>query len=198
MIKLIIFDLSDVCFSLEEPPFIKEFAEKHGIDYEEFDKTYQEMLVKAEVDELTGEYVWEQLGRIYNIKIDVKKAIADMMAMKVPYQAQLDLAKELRKGYKTAYLTNYNKAYWDVIRKKFDLSPYFDFGVVSYQIKARKPAPKGFLLIMERFKAKPEETIFVDDSEKNLVKAAELGINTIHFKSTGQLVKDLKALGVVI
>ena len=61
MIKLIIIDLSDVCFSCEEEPFLRKFAAEHNLDYEELDDFYQELLLKSEADEITGEELWQRL-----------------------------------------------------------------------------------------------------------------------------------------
>jgi FMN phosphatase YigB (HAD superfamily) len=198
MIQLIIFDLSDVCFNCEEPPFLRKFAKKYKLDFKEFDNFYQNLLYKAEVGKMSGKEVWDRVLDRYNIKGNASKLISDMMKSKKAYYGVLNLAKKLRKGYKTAYLTNYNKYYWDEIERRFELKPYFDFGVVSYQIKARKPAPKGFKVVMKRFKAKAKETIFIDDYEKNLVNARNLGINTILFRNKTKLVSDLRKFGVDI
>ncbi len=44
IIKLIIFDFSAVCFSEEEPPFIKQFAKKKKIDFEKFSNAYYKLI----------------------------------------------------------------------------------------------------------------------------------------------------------
>ena len=119
-----------------------------------------------------------------------------MMKAKEAHQDILDLAKELRTKYKTSYFTNYNEDYWIKIEQKFNLTPYFDWGIVSYQVKTRKPAKEGFMIILNHFHVKPEEAIFIDDQENNLGEAKRLGINTIIFKDKEQLEKELRMRGV--
>lgn len=213
MIKAVIFDLSDVCFNAEEPPFIKAFAEKHGLDFSEFEKRYLELLHKAENHEISGREIWSTLLTHYGIEVDpssrtfadsvhygasIDKIIAEMMADKVAYQPTLDLVKKLRSTVKTAFFTNYNEDYWKYIDKKFKLSNYFDIGLVSYMIGARKPAVRGFEYLLEKLGVKPEEAIFTDDSAKNLENAKQLGIHTIQFQNVLQLTLDLQALGVSV
>ena len=195
MIKLIIFDFSNVCFNLEEDPFVEKFAKKHKLDPKKFDEEYQQLVQKAEVDEIGGKQIWEVLLQKYHLNGNPSTIIEEMMNTKIAYPEILELAKSLRQNYKTAYFTNYSKDYWDPIARKFDLKPYFDFGIVSYQIQSRKPAPKGFLVILKQFKVKPEEAVFIDDSSRNVVEAGKLGIHTILFKDKKQIQQELRRLG---
>src|SRR3989338_974528 len=135
MIKLIIFDFSNVCFTLEEPPFLKKFAQKHKLPFSEFESYYNKLLHKAEVDEFSGTELWDRIFQKYNITGNVEHIITEMMNAKEAHQDILDLAKQLRTKYKTAYFTNYNQDYWKKIEQKFDVTPYFDWGIVSYQVK---------------------------------------------------------------
>ncbi len=198
MIKAVIFDLSDVCFNAEEPPFIKAFAEKHGLDFPEFEKRYMELLYTAENHEISGRKIWQTIFGHYRLAGDVDQIIREMINGKVAYQETLDFVKKLRPKYKTAFFTNYNEDYWKLIAERFDLSEYFDVGLVSYMIGARKPAAKGFQYLLEKLGVVPDETIFTDDSAKNLENAGTLGIHTIQFKNIGQLKIDLQAFTVSV
>jgi FMN phosphatase YigB (HAD superfamily) len=196
MIKLIIFDLSGVCFTNEEPPYIKYLCEEYNYKHEEFDNFYQSMLVKAETGKITGEEVWSILIERYNIPKTTNQIVDEMMELKEAKLETLDLAFLLRKNYKVTYLTNYCKLYWDAIIKIFDLSKWFNFGLVSYQIGHRKPSKEGFLALMKKFDAKPKETLFIDDSKSNLAEAEKLGITTLLFTNPSNLRKDLKLQGI--
>jgi len=196
MIRLVIFDISNVCYNLEEPSYLKAFAARHDLDYRELDKQYQALLVLAEMDEFGGKEVWRRVLEHFGIEEDIDGIIEGMIALKQEMPETLALVKALRAKVKTAYFTNYNRDYWAVIAERFDLEPYFDWGLVSYQAKTRKPAPEGFRIILEHFGVKPEEVVFTDDSAANLVEAAKLGINTIHFTGVEKLKEELAKLGV--
>jgi len=194
MIKAIIFDLSDVCFSAEEPPFIAAFAKRHSLPFEEFEQEYLRLLVLAENHQISGTELWRRMLKRYNLKLDIGDIIAEMIAGKEPYQDTLDFVKELRKNVKTTYFTNYNEDYWKLIAQKFDLSEYFDFGLVSYEIGARKPSARGFRYLLDKLGVKPEETVFTDDTARNLEEPAKLGIHTIQFRNVAQLRERLSKL----
>ena len=110
----------------------------------------------------------------------------------------LDFARQLKEHYPVVYLTNYNKDYWDVIKSKFDFGTPFSWGVVSYEIKARKPAKECFQYILKKEHCEPEEAVFVDDTPGNLEEAHQLGIWTIQFKNKDTLLSDLNRCGVQV
>ena len=180
-IKLIMFDLSNVCFNSEDPIYQKIFRERHNLP-EKFSDDYYEILERAEVGEMSVEDVWSEVLEKYEIKADPKKLIQEVISVKEAYPEMLNFIKELKKKYKTAYLTNYGEEYWKIIEKNFDFSA-FDYGLVSYKIKSRKPSAKGFQLILKHFKVKPEESVFTDDAEKNLVNAKIKKPPPFHFPS---------------
>ncbi len=198
MIKLVIFDLSNVCYSLEEPQFIEDFAEKHSIDHQELDELYQSLLVRAEVNEFSGTEVWRRVLAHFKIDADVDEIIKEMIAMKEEKPETLAFAKQLRSKIKTSFFTNYNEDYWKIIEEKLKPEQWFDWGLVSYQAKTRKPAGDGFKVILEHFGVKPEEAVFTDDDEYRMENAAKLGINTIHFESVEKLKEGLAKLGVAV
>lgn len=200
MIKLIIFDLSDVCFTCEEGPYLQEYAQKHHLDFLEFDRFYEELLKKAEVGEISADDLWLQIIKKFHLPLENARDIAADMVQRFRHKKEdtLTLIKRLRQHYKIAYLTNYNEIYWEFVHKKFDLSEYFDDGIVSFQIKARKPDLAGFKALLYRFQVQPQEAVFTDDSPKNLINARDLGIHVIPFKDAAQLEGELKKLGVKV
>ena len=62
--------------------------------------------------------------------------------------------------------------------------------------KMVKPEPGIYRLLLERYDLKPEECVFLDDTEKNLEAAEAFGIYTIHFKNKEQAEEELKKIGV--
>lgn len=187
-IKLIIFDLSNVCFSDEEIPFIKIFCQRHNLDLKKFDEEYQYLLKQSEVDEISGTEVWLRILKKYNINDNSQNIILEMMKRKYANEDVLNIVKKIKDdGHKVVYLTNYSKDYWTPIKKRWGMEEFFSGGIVSFEIKARKPDALGFKTLMNKFGASPVETLFIDDSESNLIKAKELGINIHQFKGVDEL-----------
>ena len=88
------------------------------------------------------------------------------------------------RGYKVFLLSNTNPFMMQWADKDFDgeghpISYYFDAMYLSYQCKVMKPRREIFEIMLHNEQLQPDETIFVDDSPRNVEAAATLGIKTL-------------------
>ena len=98
--------------------------------------------------------------------------------------------------YKVVALTNWSHETFPKALKKFDFLQWFEGIVVSGEEKTRKPFKDIYQITLNRFRLKPEHSIFIDDSLRNIEAANSLGINGIQFKSPERLVKQLKQYNI--
>ena len=125
----------------------------------------------------------------------IKKAIRNNFA---EIKWTREIIEELKnKGYKMGLLSVHAKEWVEYLEKKFDYHKLFHSTMYSFDIGILKPDKRSYLLIMEKLKSKPEECLFIDDSEKNIIAAEELGINVVHFKNPEQLKKELEKLNLL-
>lgn len=101
-------------------------------------------------------------------------------------------------GFKLGLISVHGKEWIDYANQKFDYHRLFDSVMYSFEIALSKPDKKAYRLMMEKLDSKPEECIFIDDQQKNLDPAIELGMKAILFKNAGQLEKDLRQMGIQI
>ncbi len=103
-----------------------------------------------------------------------------------------------KKGAHNLYaLTNWSAETFPVAQKRFDFLTYFQGIVVSGDEKTRKPFPRIYEILFERYRLDPTSSIFIDDSLPNVETARELGMTGIHFKHPKQLDSDLRSLGAL-
>ena len=109
------------------------------------------------------------------------------------YDYSLPLIRSAKEnGYKVFLLSNYPDKLADMHWKRFSFLPEVDGYIISAKVKLAKPDKKIYLMLMDRYRLMPEECVFIDDREDNLVPARELGMETIHFKSYEELKNELK------
>lgn len=101
-------------------------------------------------------------------------------------QRHLEVIQQIRKkGYKVCLLSNTNPIMMEWVRSAaFDgqghsIDYYFDRLYLSYECGVMKPSPEIFQMMLQGQGARPEETLFIDDSQKNVEVAASLGIRTL-------------------
>lgn len=92
--------------------------------------------------------------------------------------------RELRANHGIYLLSNTNPIMWNgKIKEEFTKEgltreDYFDGMVTSFEAKSMKPDSQIFHYTVEKLGIKPEETLFLDDSQANLDAAAALGFMT--------------------
>lgn len=97
---------------------------------------------------------------------------------------RLDELERLHRRYRIYMLSNTNPIMWaDGIDRNFrqcgkDVNHYFDGIVRSYKAGAMKPDPRIFATVIDTLHIDPAETLFLDDSQRNLDAAAALGFQT--------------------
>ena len=96
------------------------------------------------------------------------------------------------KKYKILALSNWSAETFPYAKQKFAFLKLFEAILVSGEEKLIKPDARFFNLLTERYQVVPQESLFIDDVEKNIKGAAVLGFQTIHFQNPDQLKMDLK------
>lgn len=103
-----------------------------------------------------------------------------------------------KKKYKVVALTNWSHETFPIALERFDFLHWFEGIVVSGEEKTRKPFEDIFKITLERFNLKPKNTVFIDDSLRNILAAKALGIHGIHFENPKKLISQLKDYQIII
>lgn len=113
------------------------------------------------------------------------------------YDYSVEWVREFRKkGYGTYILSNYSKRGYEMTKQELPFVADMDGVLFSYEVKLVKPEPEIYQTLLKKFQLKPEECVFLDDNEKNIIAAREAGIHAIHFRNKEQAEAELEKLGV--
>ena len=108
----------------------------------------------------------------------------------VPIKGMADLIKEMKeKGLNLYLLSNAGSnqpGYW----KRIPGSGYFDGTVVSALENCIKPDPKIYGILLDRYHLDPEECLFIDDVEENILTAEKLGMDVYLFDGDVEKLRD--------
>lgn len=94
-------------------------------------------------------------------------------------------------------LTNWSDETFPVARERFPFLRLFEGILVSGREKVKKPDPRIYQLILQRYSIEPARALFIDDSPRNVAGAETVGMRALHFESPGQLARQLQELGVL-
>ena len=115
----------------------------------------------------------------------------------VPFPETVDLLYRLKaRGHPLYCLSNMGFASIEHLERTQRFFEVFSGAVISCRLKLCKPEPAIFEHVLKTYHLKAQDTIFIDDVEKNVAAAGRLGIRTIRFRSAEQCERELRALGV--
>ncbi len=116
-----------------------------------------------------------------------------------PIQETVAIFRELKESGKFKFyaLTNWSAELFPIALQKYDFLHWFDGRLVSGEEKTRKPFPEFYQLLLDRFKIRKEEALFIDDNARNAEAAQAMGIPTVRFESPAQLRAELEKRGIL-
>lgn len=192
MIKNIVFDIGNVLLNFEP----KEYVRSKVIE-EKVEEIYESIFKSEEWPMLDRGTITESAAKANIIKRKIENeefinaVFQDWYAILSPIESSVDILKKLKEnGYKLFYLSNFHLAAFEYVNKNHDFFELFDGGIVSYKEKLLKPEKEIYDKILDTYKLEPSETIFIDDTEENVIAARKHSIHGIVLKDP----KDLKAL----
>lgn len=188
MIKNIIFDFGGVLTLLTPQEALKRFKELGVEKPEEFLNPYcqQGPFFKFENGDISAEQFCSELGELCQRAISMDEAAHAWRGfISSVHEEYLDYLQQIRVRYKLGVLSNTNPFIqeWaeteEFTSKGKPLSSYFDMLFFSFRMRASKPGEEIYKKMLLEGNMKAEETLFIDDSEKNIEAARKLGINTL-------------------
>jgi 2-haloacid dehalogenase len=110
----------------------------------------------------------------------------------------VEVLREVRDtGLPCFALTNMEAETYPLRLERFPFLGWFDGTVVSGWEGVAKPDPAIFRRLLARFGLTPGTTLMIDDRQENLDAAGRLGIQTVLFRSAGQLRSELEAADIL-
>ncbi len=143
--------------------------------------------ITRELQELHPEYRNEIEMYRYNWEVMIKDEIYENTALLNP----------LKSKYRLFGLTNWSAEAFPVIYPKYEFFKVFEGIVVSGEEKVVKPGKEIYQLLLNRYGLLAHESLFIDDSLKNIETANELGFSTIQIKGTQSLKQVLLDRGII-
>jgi glucose-1-phosphatase len=197
-VRAVIFDLGGVLLRTDDPQPRARLAERLGLSREELEQIVFEnpLSQQAERGMATPEEAWTEVARRLHVSMEeIPKIRREFFGGDRVDFGLIELIQNLRPAYTTALLSN--TMIVDLpgfLREELRIQDTFDIVISSAHRKMAKPDPAIFHLALELVKARPQESVFVDDAARNIAAASAIGMNTIHFRSAAQARADLLAL----
>ena len=166
----------------------EEFKKQKFLKYEYFLD-----LMRGKLSE--EEYLEELLqGTNWNISIEqLKTAIRQNLNQPIPGTMEIVKQLKAKDNYQLILLSDHAREWMKYIEENNKDLEIFDKKIFSYDIGAVKSDEQTFKIVLEQAGIVADETLFIDDYEKNAKNAEAVGIHGIVFENAEQLRKILSS-----
>jgi epoxide hydrolase-like predicted phosphatase len=199
MIKAVIFDIGGVLIRTADHSGRLAWEECLGLanGEAEFVVFNSEMGIKAQVGEISDAELWDWVGKRLDLSaVDLDAFRTAFWSGDVLDEELVKLIRRLRPRYQTAVISNATRALRETLRDEYQIADAFDLIVGSAEEKVMKPDRAIYIRTLERLNRKASEAVFIDDFEKNIAAARELGMKAIHFVPGIDVVAELARFDV--
>jgi len=159
---------------------------------------FKPLIKKLNHNQLSTKDFINKLNSTFNIKL-TKEKLLELIEKTVKINLKtVDLIHKLKKNnYNLIILSNNNEPTVELIRNKYKyIIDLFNKTYFSNELNLIKPDKEIFKYVIKELDIKPKEIIFIDDKEENIKSAENLGIRSILYSSTEELIKELNKLKV--
>jgi len=200
MIKTIVFDIGGVYCVEGIDVVARLWPNKYGVleneVYRVFKKT--DYAIEARLDKIDWEDFFSRMAGDLKIDVDPEQLHSDWINAYELIDGMPELLDELKKtGFELLVLSNTLLDRDEHLKGEGDYKKYFSGFVLSKDVGLVKPDKRIFEKIHELTKSRGDEIVFIDDQEKNIPPAKELGWHVIKFSGASELRNKLKELGAV-
>jgi len=190
MIKNIIFDNGGVFVEDSWLLYQERLKELYGNQYEEIISQVYPVTREAVVGKMSFQSFKEKLAEL----VRNPEEIPQFLIPRSVDREMADYALKLKSDYHLILLTN-DISSFRADNQVWHLENIFgDDMFCSSEMGVAKPSPGAFEYVLKSKNLQPSECLFVDDKERNVLVAQQLGIYGIVFSSKEQFESDLNSL----
>lgn len=176
-IKGVILDLDGVYFQDGTKNFLDNVALKFGVSRDKVADLYlkSDEMMKYKRGEIDRETFWN----FFINELGIESTMEELLNILQEGYNQNPIARNIlhvlkKDGIKSIICTNNFRERINVLNQKFNFVDDFDLTIFSYDFGMLKP--DLISKVIETSGLKPEEILFLDDSEKNVEGAKKLGV----------------------
>ena len=187
MEKLYVFDMGGVlCCDFNDIPVISDYL---GITEENFFVCAGENFKKLLDGKINSNEFWVRFSSRYGKK--VKEELFGKFFNPGIIQGTKDIIEQLRNNSRVVCGTNTIDSHYYYLLNQGSYE-IFDEVYASNLMGISKPDPDFYWHILNKEGIKPENTVFVDDTEENIISAQKIGIDSILFTDSDSLKRQIK------
>ena len=183
-ISTIFFDLFGVLLGIEQSVVVQYLSKLTNTPYlKTREITLGEPYMQLERGEVTFKEYVEDITALLpsGDRIDAEKLRDIWMNSKVGEMPVVSLLDDLKKKYEVWIISNTTEAHIKSLQSQFVFLNSFNGIITSERAGTHKPNPSIFNFALFEANTDPLSSLFIDDSNKNVISAENMGFNVHHY-----------------
>ncbi len=199
MIKAVITDFGGVLMRTRTDGSRRALEQRLGLPPHTIaDRVFSsDLSLKAMCGEVSEEAMWRALERDLDLPrfgLTWQEFQDEFFAEDFLDEDLVALIRSVRPALKTGLISNAWDGLREVLRTRVPIIDAFDVIVISAEEKIAKPDPRLYQRALARLGVQAAEAIFLDDFSENIHAAQALGMIGVHFQTSEQAQRDIRAL----
>lgn len=201
MVKNIVFDMGNVLIKFDSKRLVKSLTDNKADQQLLYEEVFGSLdWIMLDKGELSEDELVEACGQ--RLPSYLKPKIKHMLEMWHENPEHIPgmyyLVKQLKdKGYPVYVLSN-TKASYHSFKKNIPATQFMNGEMISAEERCLKPFEEIYIKFTDKFKLRPEECYFIDDTPTNILAAKALGWEGYVFHgSVKKLREDLKQYNIL-
>jgi putative hydrolase of the HAD superfamily len=199
MIRTVIFDLGKTLIPFDFQRGYRSLEELCGCPAAEIPQRLAatDLVTRFEAGQVEAHDFVAQLSGILDLKIDYSHFCRIWSSIFLPEPLIPEaMLKSLASRYRLLLLSNTNAIHFPMLMDAYPMLHHFHGYILSYEVKALKPAPEIYRAAIATAKCAPGECFYTDDIEAYAEAARREGMDAVRFQSLPQIQDELRRRGV--
>jgi epoxide hydrolase-like predicted phosphatase len=196
-VRAIVFDIGGV-LEITTPTGVPERWEARlGLRQGALDERTHDVWQAGAVGTISEQEVHRRLGELLGLDDAVVRAFMDDLWAEYLGTLNVELVeyvRGLRPRYRTGIISNSFVGAREREQKRYQLEELTDLIVYSHEVGMSKPDPRIYELACAHLGVRPEETVFLDDTEAMVDGARAVGMQALLFEHNAQAIAEIEAL----
>ena len=201
-IEAVIFDFGNVICRFDNDIFLRRIAahaQRSAAEIREIVYEQQAVLIREfETGAVSPDEFFARMGRECGVvmsRADFVRAFTDIFT---PIETTFDLIRRLEPRYRLGLLSNTSEWDYEYGIHPVEVFDLFDAVSLSFEVGAMKPDRRIYDDMLGKLDLPPAACVYVDDIERYVIAARDLGMAGIHYKDHAALATGLAAAGVTV
>lgn len=197
VIRAVVFDIGGVLEITPDLGVIPMWEARLGLPAGELSERMHDAFAGGSIGTITEDDVHQALrDRLGLDDQQVAAFMADIWReyLGTPNTELIEYARLLRPRYRTGILSNSFVGAREKEQAAYGFEELVDDIVYSHEAGMSKPDPRIYALACARLGVRPDETVFVDNTDYCIAGAREAGMHAVHFQRNGQAIEDIERL----